>query len=245
MVTPRPECFRRGLERDGAESVDQWGDWFDEEDRYIAAEHPQRRARLIVAGSPIEPYDPTIEVVVLTSSIPGSGSITGASSSGEVTIRDFDPGDQDTFREIVQAGMQDRWGDAFDWDANPDIDDVWETYVLANNADVLVAETDGVVVATGVLLPDAAHAGRLVRMSVARDLRRQGHATALVAALVERASARAMTSVFVRTDTVWPDAVALYQSCGFTITNQTKTETDFELALQPSAPAATPAAIPA
>lgn len=58
--------LRRGLERDGDELADFWRDWRIAEDDYVAAEHPQQHADLIVAGDPAEPHDAEREFVVLS-----------------------------------------------------------------------------------------------------------------------------------------------------------------------------------
>ena len=58
--------LRRGLERDGEELADFWRDWRVAEDRYVADEHPEQHADLVVAGDPSEPHDPEREFVVLS-----------------------------------------------------------------------------------------------------------------------------------------------------------------------------------
>ena len=58
--------LRRGLERDGEELADFWRDWRVAEDRYVAAEHPEQHADLVVAGDPSERHDPEREFVVLS-----------------------------------------------------------------------------------------------------------------------------------------------------------------------------------
>jgi uridine kinase len=58
--------LRRGLERDGDELADFWRDWRTAEDRYVAEEHPQQHADLVVDGDPTERHDPEREFVVLS-----------------------------------------------------------------------------------------------------------------------------------------------------------------------------------
>ncbi len=51
VETPRSVRLARGIERDGEPMRSQWTDvWMPEEDAYIAAQHPERRADLIVSG---------------------------------------------------------------------------------------------------------------------------------------------------------------------------------------------------
>ncbi|MGA2469636.1 MAG: hypothetical protein ABSG64_02980 [Solirubrobacteraceae bacterium] len=52
VETARPERLRRGLERDGQDALALWQDWMAAEDDYIAREHPERHADLVVSGQP-------------------------------------------------------------------------------------------------------------------------------------------------------------------------------------------------
>jgi hypothetical protein len=69
-------------------------------------------------------------------------------------LRDFEPRDHEPVRELVLAGMRERWGDAYDPSANPDLDNISACYV-DRGADVVVAEIGGEIVATGILWPEA------------------------------------------------------------------------------------------
>jgi uridine kinase len=48
--TPREDRLRRGLERDGQAMRGQWEQWMREEDAYIAREHPEETADVVVSG---------------------------------------------------------------------------------------------------------------------------------------------------------------------------------------------------
>ncbi len=50
VETDRAVRLRRGLEPDGEPSRAQWERWMEEEDRYIEAEQPGKRADLVVRG---------------------------------------------------------------------------------------------------------------------------------------------------------------------------------------------------
>lgn len=50
IETPRAERLRRGLARDGEEARRQWEQWMAQEDDYMAREHPQEQADLVVRG---------------------------------------------------------------------------------------------------------------------------------------------------------------------------------------------------
>jgi GNAT superfamily N-acetyltransferase len=145
-------------------------------------------------------------------------------------MRDFAPSDQEPFRALVLRGLEERWGDAFDAGRNPDLVDIGESYV-ARDADVVVVELDGALVATGILVPEGDGNGRIVRMSVDAAQRRRGLGRRVVAELVARARARGMAEVHVLTDTPWESAVALYAACGFDNLGSDGTDTHFVMAL--------------
>jgi GNAT superfamily N-acetyltransferase len=127
--------------------------------------------------------------------------------------------------------MRERWGAQFDASANPDTDDIWLSYVT-RGAEIVVVEMGGNVIATGTLLPEIDGSGRILRMSVDRQHRRQGLARTIVAELVERSRRRGLDRVTVTTDTPWSEAVALYQSCGFDLVSQTDDASHFVLSLR-------------
>ena len=145
-------------------------------------------------------------------------------------IRDFAAEDQAVVRDLVLAGLEDRWGDAYDASHNPDLDDLNANYV-AHGAEVVVLEAGGEIVATGILLSDGRDRGRIVRMSVDRCHRRQGHGRRIVEELIRRARHRGMVEVIVLTDTPWTSAVALYRSCGFDEVGRDDTDTHFAMLL--------------
>lgn len=145
-------------------------------------------------------------------------------------LRDFELHDQHEVQYLILAGMYDRWGSRFDPAANPDTDDLWTTYVT-KGAEIVVVEEGDQIVATGTLMPEADGAGRILRMSVDRRYRRQGLARAIVIELVERARRRALDPVRVTTDTPWPDAIALYLSCGLDLVSQDAAASHFSISL--------------
>src|SRR5512134_385508 len=99
-------------------------------------------------------------------------------SSGLMTsllIRPFQPADQVPARALVLAGLVEHWG-WLDETKNPDLVDIAAAY--AQGA-FLVGYLDGQLVATGALQPVAGPLPasapltlQVVRMSVAKDLRR-------------------------------------------------------------------------
>jgi N-acetylglutamate synthase-like GNAT family acetyltransferase len=142
-------------------------------------------------------------------------------------LRDFRPDDQAAVRAIVLAGMRERWGDEFEPAVNVDLDDIWTYYVLQRRAEVVVCEEDGVVVATGTLVPLDIRTAELVRIAVIRQQRRKGIASAIVKELQRRARQNEMKTLLVTTDRPWADAVALYHACGFTSFRITDSTVEF------------------
>jgi uridine kinase len=51
VETPREICFKRGLERDGAQALPLWEAWSEKEQRYWATQRPQDVADIVVDGS--------------------------------------------------------------------------------------------------------------------------------------------------------------------------------------------------
>lgn len=50
--TPKPVRLERALERDGPDLMHRWfDDWIPSEERYVAEQHPQERADLVVPGT--------------------------------------------------------------------------------------------------------------------------------------------------------------------------------------------------
>jgi ribosomal protein S18 acetylase RimI-like enzyme len=131
----------------------------------------------------------------------------------KVTIRPFEPHDQQAARTLILDGLGGHFG-FIDESRNPDLDDIMAHYVDLGNVFV-VAQVDGSLVGTGALIAEGQHTGRIVRMSVRRDARRQGIGQLLVAYLLSRARERGYTRVLVETNNDWDDAIALYRRCGF------------------------------
>lgn len=149
-----------------------------------------------------------------------------------VVIRAFEPGDQAAVRDLVLAGLAERWGPAFDPARNTDLDDMAASY-LSRGGEIVVAVEGGSIVATGTLVPDGPRQGRIVRVSVDANRRGEGLGRRVVAELVRRAGELHMHHVVASTDTPWLSAVALYRSCGFAELGRDDVETHFGLTVAP------------
>ena len=143
-------------------------------------------------------------------------------------IRDFTVADQPAVHQIIQAGMAERWGDAYDPTFNSDTGDM-HAYVR-EGGQVVVAETADGIVATGTLRVHPDGSGQLFRMATHPSHRRQGWARAIVEELVARGLKLDLDPIRVLTDTPWESAVQLYLSCGFAISGYDETDTHFEYA---------------
>ncbi len=148
--------------------------------------------------------------------------------SPTVRFEDFTPSDQTEVRALILAGLLDRWGRADD-SLNRDLDDIADTY---GQGRTIVLRDDIGIAATGTCVPIEASTAKIVRMSVRGDCRRRGLARAMVAELLGTASRWGMKRVVLETASSWTDAITLYESCGFTITdvcdNGTECDTWFE-----------------
>jgi GNAT superfamily N-acetyltransferase len=131
----------------------------------------------------------------------------------ELTIRPFQPADQEMARRLILAGLGEHFG-FVDETMNPDLDDIHAHYVDPGHH-FLLAEIDGQIIGTGALIEEAAHTGRLVRMSVDPNYRGRGIGKALVRYLMDVARERGYTRLLTETNDDWYDAIGLYRSCGF------------------------------
>ncbi len=145
-------------------------------------------------------------------------------------IRDFRVDDQAAVEGLVQDGLRERWGAAFDETFNSDLGDIDKNY-LGQGAEVVVVERSGEIVATGMLLFERPGQARIVRMSVAAHLRRQGLGRLVVEELISRARQRNISELQVFTDTPWQSALALYRACGFVEVGRDSTDTHFAMNL--------------
>src|SRR6476469_9443058 len=98
--------------------------------------------------------------------------------SDSLMFRPFQPSDQAAVRGLVLAGLGDHFG-TIDETMNPDLDDIAAAYVALGHL-VVVVELEGELAGTGTLMQEEPGAGRLVRMSVKRDLRGRGIGKKLV-----------------------------------------------------------------
>ena len=128
------------------------------------------------------------------------------------TIRRFEARDQAEARSVVLEGLREHFG-FLDPTLNHDLDDIANSFIAAGD-DFYVAESDGRIVGTVGLLFEEKRA-RIVRMSVAKDRRKLGIATALLERSIESARSRGFSEIWAFTEPDWSDAVGFYLAAGF------------------------------
>ncbi len=129
-------------------------------------------------------------------------------------IRPFIPADQPAVRRLILQGLGEHFG-VVDETLNPDIDDIAACYVNQGHL-FLVTLAGQDFVGAGALIFEDACVGQLVRVSVARNCRRQGLGRVLVLRLISAGRARGLTRLWMETNHDWDAAIGLYQRCGFT-----------------------------
>jgi putative acetyltransferase len=145
-----------------------------------------------------------------------------------ITISPFQPSDQPTAKALILAGLVDHWG-FLDPTKNPDLNDIAVSYV---NAIFLVARLDGKIIGTGALVPRSEGIAEIVRMSVDKEIRRQGLGRLILQALVTQARTAGVQHIILETTETWDDVIAFYLNFGFHITHHQDGDVYFALDLQ-------------
>ena len=127
-----------------------------------------------------------------------------------ILIRPFRPADQQVVRRLILDGLGEHFG-VVDEAINSDLDDIAAAYAEAT---LLVAELDGEIVGCGALIYEGDSIGRVVRMSVRKQLRRSGIATTILHALLDRARSSGYRQVVLETG-FWRDSISFYKGQGF------------------------------
>jgi putative acetyltransferase len=145
----------------------------------------------------------------------------------DVTIQPFQPADQAEVKALILAGLVDHWG-FLDPTLNPDLNEIAVSYA---DAVFLVARQAGHIVGSGALRPRGDGCAEVVRMSVARDLRRQGMGQQILTCLVQQARAAGFRQVVLETTETWAEVIAFYLRFGFRITHYSGGDAYFVLDL--------------
>lgn len=133
----------------------------------------------------------------------------------EILIETFTSSDQPAAKALILDGLVNHWG-VIDESKNPDLDDIATTYA---DGTFLVVWRDNEIIGTGAFKPHSATQVEIVRMSVKKDLRRQGIGRKILDELLRRASQAGYKEVILETTETWQDVIDFYLSYGFEITH--------------------------
>jgi putative acetyltransferase len=132
-----------------------------------------------------------------------------------IELKPFQNQDQPLVKNLILDGLVDHWG-VLDESKNPDLDEIATSYA---NGIFLVAWLDDEIIGTGAFKPHSATQVEIVRMSVKKDLRRQGIGRQILDELLRRAAQAGYEEVILETTETWQDVIDFYLSYGFTITH--------------------------
>jgi GNAT superfamily N-acetyltransferase len=144
-----------------------------------------------------------------------------------IEITPFSPRNQDETRALILAGLEEHWG-FLDPNKNPDLEDISKTYA---GEIFLLARRRGKIVGTGAMIRENRETGRIVRMSVAKEVRRCRIGSKILNALLMAARARGYRRLVLETTTGWQDAEAFYRRAGFQVSGYADGDTHFLLEL--------------
>lgn len=145
----------------------------------------------------------------------------------EITILPFKKSDQVAVKNLVLSGLVEHWG-VLDPTKNPDLDDIALSYA---HGVFLVAWLEGRIVGSGALLPRSPDSAEIVRMSVARELRRLGIGRQILDRLCAHARLSGYRQVILETTATWIEVIEFYQRYGFRITHTLDGDVYFALDL--------------
>ena len=132
-----------------------------------------------------------------------------------IKILPFRPKDQPAVKALILDGLVEHWG-FLDERKNPDLDDIATTYV---NGTFLVAWRNDEIIGTGAFKPHSEKQVEVVRMSVAKEMRRQGIGRQILSELCKTASEKGYAEVILETTETWQDVIDFYLNYGFEITH--------------------------
>ena len=143
----------------------------------------------------------------------------------EITIQPFQPKDQAQARALILVGLVEHWG-TLDPGKNPDLEDILLSYA---EGVFLVAWQQERMIGTGALVPRGEGTGEIVRMSLVKDLRRQGVGSRILERLIEEAKTLGLRQLVLETTETWQEAIAFYQCHGFVETHHKDGDVYFRL----------------
>lgn len=148
-----------------------------------------------------------------------------------IEIVPFQSENQDAVRALILDGLEEHWG-FLDDTKNSDLDDITASYEAGV---FFVAKLDGEIVGTGAFLPRSAHTVEVVRMSIARKMRRHGIGKQVLNALCSTVYQHGFRYVVLETTETWQDAISFYRAYGFRMTHHKDGDVYFGLDLEADA----------
>jgi GNAT superfamily N-acetyltransferase len=120
---------------------------------------------------------------------------------------------QEQAKKIILEGLAERFG-FLDTTLNTDLNNIMLNYVEVGHV-FLVGIFGLDVVCTGALLYENNEIGRIARMSVVKELRRQGFAQTLINELEKKALSSGIQKLVLETNRTWVDAINFYKLRGY------------------------------
>jgi ribosomal protein S18 acetylase RimI-like enzyme len=97
---------------------------------------------------------------------------------------------------------------------------------------VLVAWQDDEIIGTGAFIPRSESQVEIIRMSVKKELRRQGIGRKILTELCKRASQDGYKEIILETTETWQDVIDFYLQYGFEITHYESGDVYFRMDLR-------------
>ncbi|MBT3187615.1 MAG: GNAT family N-acetyltransferase [Anaerolineae bacterium] len=140
----------------------------------------------------------------------------------------FQPSDQAIVKALILSGLEEHWG-FLDESKNPDLDNIAVSYAEGT---VLVAWQDDEIIGTGAFIPRSESQVEIIRMSVKKELRRQGIGRKILTELCKRASQDGYKEIILETTETWQDVIDFYLQYGFEITHYESGDVYFRMDLR-------------
>jgi GNAT superfamily N-acetyltransferase len=149
----------------------------------------------------------------------------------DVLIRSFQPTDQYETKNLIEAGLKERFQPCVE-EYNLDLDDLEHSFLV-----LLVAISEDQVVACGGLKLESDGTLHISRMCTKLKFRRHGLAQLTLEHLIKEARDRGFQRLLLETNIAWGNAIRVYEKVGFTKTrvymfDSTLELTEFELKLE-------------
>lgn len=143
-----------------------------------------------------------------------------------IVIRPFHPTDQAATKQLILNGLVDHWG-VLDPTLNPDLNNIAHSY---QGETFLLAVQGEEIIGCGALVAEAGKEGygRIVRMSVKKENRRQGIGQLILQHLETAACQRHFHTIVLETTQTWHTVVSFYRANGYQITHHRDGDTHFQ-----------------